>query len=144
MISGKKISSVNSVKNISFGLTRYILLFVFSFIAFFKAFSISFPTKSGSFDMSIASTKWNQDLTDNASFSFLFETENNEDDIKEILTVKEFISVLFISSFFSVDGTDSFYTLIKNKYSNFLSSFQNREQISYVVLFHSWKLFPLI
>lgn len=144
MISGKKISSVNSVKNISFVLTRYILLFVFSFIAFFKAFSISFPPKSGSFDMSFASTKWNQDLTDNTSFSFLFETENNEDDIKEILTVKEFISVLFISSFLSVDGNDSFYTLIKNRYSNFLSSFQNREQISYVVLFHSWKLFSLI
>lgn len=144
MNSGKKISNIKSLKNISFGLTRYILLFVFSFIAFFKAFSISFPSKTGSFDMNLTSTKWNQDLTDNTSFSFLFETENNEDDIKEVLTVKEFLCAYFISSFHTIDGNDSFYILIKNRYSNFLSSFQNRQQISYVVLFHSWKVFPIV
>jgi len=143
MTSEKNISGLKSIKNISFGLTRYILLFVFSFIAFFKVFSLSFPSKTDSFD-TYTSTKWNQDVSDNTSFSFLFETENNEDDFKEILSVNEFVCAYFISSFLTVDSNDSFYTLIKNRYSNFLSSYQNREQISYVVLFHSWKVFPLV
>lgn len=144
MNSEKKISGFKNIKNISFGLTRYILLFVFSFIAFFKAFSISFPSKTDSFDTHLTSTKWNQNSADNTSFSFLFETENNEDDLKEILSVKEFVCAYFISSFLTVDSNNSFYTLIKNRYSNFLSSFQNREQISFFVLFHSWKLFPIV